>query len=69
MLGALQTVPPSAATRRVLHELVEGEGGGEDQPLQGPEWGWWLSCRPQWTSDVDCLFKVGVSVVQVGGGS
>lgn len=39
MLGALQTVPPSAlTTRRVLHELVEGEGGGEDQPLQGPEW-------------------------------
>ena len=39
MLGALQTVPPSALTaRRVLHELREGEGGGEDQPLQGPEW-------------------------------
>lgn len=38
MLGALQTVPPSALTaQRALHELMEGEGGGEDQPLQGPE--------------------------------
>lgn len=39
MLGALQTVPPSALiTQRALHEPMEGEGGGEDQPLQGPEW-------------------------------
>lgn len=39
MLGALQTAPPSALTTQcVLHELMGGEGGGEDQPLQGPEW-------------------------------
>ena len=61
MLGALQTVPPSAlTTRRVLHELMEGEGVGRTGLCRGLNGSWWLCCGPEWTSEnVDCLFKVG----------